>query len=89
MEQSNLLSYSQYIALSGNVLSAEEMVNLQSSLVVLKNENQCNRIVFWGKILGIQRDYHIAQGFRESVIGKRITFYRYVFLFMYRKISSH
>ncbi|KAL0476256.1 rsph9 [Acrasis kona] len=75
MDHRNLLHHCQYIALNGNVLSIEERAALQSSLTLLKNENHFYKTVYWGKVTGTTNDYHIAQGYTGSILGKRTSFY--------------
>lgn len=48
-------------ALRGKSLSIPEITALQASLVVLSEKNHFSRVSFWGKILGYQNDYYIAE----------------------------
>lgn len=79
------MTQSYLIPLSGYVLSTEEKSGIHTSLLIVKNNYKFYRVVFWGKIFGIKNDYHIAQGYRGSVLGERISLYRYVMT----RISEH
>ncbi|MEQ2183928.1 hypothetical protein GOODEAATRI_002931 [Goodea atripinnis] len=60
---SNSLYYSlDLVASSGRVLTVEQRTALHTSLLILKKNYKFQRVMFWGKILGIKRDYFIAQG---------------------------
>src|SRR5690606_36057120 len=62
---------------SGFALNLEEAAALQSSLILLKKNNKFSRVVFWGKLFGIHKDYLIAQGFGNSILGTKKGFCRY------------
>ncbi|XP_076442656.1 radial spoke head protein 9 homolog [Babylonia areolata] len=64
-----------YLGCSGIILSPEQKAALQTSLVILQNENKFKRVYFWGKIAGIRGDYFIAQGVYRNEFGGRSTFY--------------
>lgn len=66
-----------YLGSSGVILSPEQKAALQTSLVILQNENKFNRVYFWGKIFGVKEDYYIAQGVTRNEFAGRRTFYRY------------
>lgn len=77
MESGNLHLNVDYVGSSGIILSPERKAALQTSLVILQNENKFNKVYFWGKIVGVSDDYYIAQGvYKDEFVGKR-TFYRY------------
>ena len=65
-----------YVGSSGIILSPEQKAALQTSLVILQNENKFNRVYLWGKILGVKDDYFIAQGAYKDEFAGRKTFYR-------------
>jgi radial spoke head protein 9 len=75
MDQKELLSHLQYLKLNGYTLNIQERTALQSSLTLLRNDNHFHTVVYWGKILGVRNDYHIAQGYPGSILDKKITFY--------------
>eukprot|EP00112_Aurelia_sp_Birch-Aquarium-sp1_P022412 Seg6308.2 transcript_id=Seg6308.2/GoldUCD/mRNA.D3Y31 product="Radial spoke head protein 9-like" protein_id=Seg6308.2/GoldUCD/D3Y31 len=64
-----------YVASSGVILSVEQKAALQSSLVILKTQQQFRRIQFWGKILGYKMDYFIVQGVGNDELRDRKTLY--------------
>lgn len=64
-----------YLGSSGLILSPEQKAALQTSLVILQNENKFNRVYFWGKIFGVKDDYYIAQGVNQDEFAGRKTFY--------------
>lgn len=45
---------------NGNCLSIQERLSLETTLDQLKNEIQCDEILFWGKINGVEKDYYIS-----------------------------
>ncbi|XP_063699741.1 radial spoke head protein 9 homolog [Culicoides brevitarsis] len=61
---------------SGNCLSPEESILIETSLNILKNDKNFTKIYFWGKILTISgHDYYIAFGFYEDCLRNRQFFY--------------
>ncbi|KAK9517591.1 hypothetical protein VZT92_022950 [Zoarces viviparus] len=73
---SSVLSYSlELVAGSGITLSVEQRVALQTAMVLLKKNYKFHRVLFWGKILGIKKDYFIAQGRGEDEMqGKKYLY---------------
>jgi len=65
-----------FVGNCGIILSPEQKAALQTSLVILKNNQKFARVQFWGKILGVQDDYYIAQGFMNDQLYDRKTLYR-------------
>ncbi|XP_038132442.1 radial spoke head protein 9 homolog [Cyprinodon tularosa] len=63
------------VASSGHVLTVEQRIALQTSLLILKKKYKFQRVMLWGKILGIQENYFIAQGRGESEIKDRKYLY--------------
>jgi radial spoke head protein 9 len=51
--------------LAGFSLNVEEMASLRNSTIVKKDQEKWSEFVLWGKLLGIQQDYFIAQGFND------------------------
>ncbi|MCQ2821557.1 MAG: hypothetical protein MJ252_30230 [archaeon] len=45
----------------GVTLSIEERLKLDNELSKMKAEIQCDEILFWGKIMGAEKDYYIAK----------------------------
>lgn len=66
MDHRRLLGDLQYFAASGVVLSTEQRVALQASLVVLKNAEKFHGVELWGIIQAGSKDYFIAQGLQGS-----------------------
>ena len=61
-----------YLGSSGVVLSVEQQATLQSSLVVLRREHKFRRVKLWGIILGINKDYFIAQGVSTDELNSHL-----------------
>jgi hypothetical protein len=55
------LSYIQQA--NGHTLNIEERAAIQCSLPILKRNGKFAKMVFWGKIYGLKKDYLIAQGY--------------------------
>ncbi|CAL1539717.1 unnamed protein product [Lymnaea stagnalis] len=75
MESESLHLNCDYVASSGHILSCEQKAALQTSLIILQNENKFYRVYFWGKILGVKDNYFIAQGVYKDEFAGRKTFY--------------
>lgn len=74
---SNSLYYSlELVAGTGSTLSVEQRAALQTSLVMLKKNYKFHRVLFWGKILGLNSDYFIAQGRGEDEMQDKKNLYR-------------
>ena len=74
---SNTLYYSlDLVSGSGHALNGEQRAALQTSLVLLKKNYKFNRVMFWGKILGIKEDYFIAQGKGHDELKDKQFLYR-------------
>lgn len=73
---SNSLYYSlELVAGSGHILTLEQRTALESSLVLLKKNYKFSRVLFWGKILGINGVYFIAQGRGEDEMKDKKNLY--------------
>jgi radial spoke head protein 9 len=64
-----------YLGSSGIVLTPEQRAALQTSLVILKNEQKFSKLYLWGKIKGIKEDYFIAQGVGKDEMFDRKALY--------------
>lgn len=64
-----------YISSSGAILSVEQKAALQSSLIILKNQQKFNLVEFWGRIDGTKNDYFIVQGIGTDQLKDRKTLY--------------
>eukprot|EP01135_Chromosphaera_perkinsii_P010792 Nk52_evm1s2227 gene=Nk52_evmTU1s2227 len=60
-----------YLASSGIVLSEEESSAMETSLTLLKAENKFKKVLFLGKIMGVNKDYFIAQGFEDNSLDRK------------------
>ncbi|XP_073349582.1 radial spoke head protein 9 homolog [Pagrus major] len=75
---SNSLYYSlELVAGSGQTLNVEQRAALQTSLVILKKNYKFSRVLFWGKILGLNEDYFIAQGRGEDEMQDKKYLYSF------------
>jgi len=54
------------LASSGVVLPLPHSTGMQSSLPILKKNYKFSKVLFWGKLQGMQADYLIAKGIEES-----------------------
>lgn len=59
----------------GLTIATEEGIILYNSLLLLKNENHFRKIYLWGKILGIEKDYYVAFGYRTDALIGKIFYY--------------
>ncbi|XP_013118282.2 radial spoke head protein 9 homolog [Stomoxys calcitrans] len=57
------------------LLSPEEMILIENSLLALQAKNRFTYIYFWGRINGIERDYFIAFGCLRDCLKDRKFFY--------------
>lgn len=63
------------ITIAGFALNVEEKAALFASLLLKKEEEKLANIYLWGKILGIQKDYIIAQSVAKGNFFERKYFY--------------
>lgn len=66
MELLDLQSGLESIASSGHILNCQEIIGVQSGLTVLRSQETCEKIYFWGKIFGQTSDYYIAYALGDS-----------------------
>ncbi|TGZ57718.1 hypothetical protein CRM22_009875 [Opisthorchis felineus] len=64
-----------YVGSCGVVLTPEQKATLQTSLTILRHENDFTNVLFWGIIRGVSGDYFIAQGIGKDAITDRKTLY--------------
>ncbi|KAI8893148.1 hypothetical protein BC833DRAFT_609416 [Globomyces pollinis-pini] len=57
--------------LAGFTLNVEERSALRTSLIVKQDEEKLENIALWGKILGIQADYFIAQSYDSKLFDRK------------------
>ncbi|KAM3859994.1 radial spoke head protein 9 homolog [Diretmus argenteus] len=74
---SNSLLYSLDMVSTGYVLNVEQRAALQTSLVLLKKNYRFNRVLFWGRILGLEFHYFIAQGRGADELKDKKNFYSF------------
>ncbi|XP_040921153.1 radial spoke head protein 9 homolog [Toxotes jaculatrix] len=75
---SDALYYSlELVAGSGYTLNMEHRTALQTSLMILKKNYKFHRVLFWGKILGLKKDYFIAQGRGEDEMKDKKNLYSF------------
>jgi radial spoke head protein 9 len=60
---------------SGHLISTEEGLVLNNSLLILQNENHFRKIFFWGRIFGTDNDYYVAYGYRSDAMHDRVFYY--------------
>ncbi|KAK2856346.1 hypothetical protein Q5P01_005081 [Channa striata] len=77
MDADSLYYSMELVAGSGQILSVEQRTALQISLVILQKNYKFNRVLFWGKILGLKVDYFIAQGRGEDELEDRKSLYSF------------
>ncbi|XP_005999412.1 radial spoke head protein 9 homolog [Latimeria chalumnae] len=65
-----------HVAGNGLLLSTEQKAALQTSLLIMEKNYKFRRVFFWGKILGREADYFIAQGIvGQDEMGEKQTLY--------------
>ncbi|KAM7395563.1 hypothetical protein PAMA_007028 [Pampus argenteus] len=75
---SNSLYYSlDLVAGNSCTLNVEQRTALQTSLVLLKKNYKFHRVLFWGKILGLNEDYFISQGRGEDDMKDKKNLYSF------------
>ncbi|XP_051792619.1 radial spoke head protein 9 homolog [Acanthochromis polyacanthus] len=77
MDSDSLFFSLELVTGSGNSLSLEQKAALQTSLVILKKNYKFQRVLFWGKILGLRQDYFIAQGRGQDELRDRKYLYSF------------
>ncbi|KAL6268639.1 hypothetical protein P5V15_001773 [Pogonomyrmex californicus] len=60
---------------AGICISTESSQLLQNSLLILQTENHFQKCYYWGRIHGLQNDYHIAFGFEKDCMNGQIYYY--------------
>lgn len=66
MELLDLQQGLQSIASAGHSLNCQEIIGVQSGLTVLRSQESCEKLYFWGKIFGQTSDYYIAYALGDS-----------------------
>jgi radial spoke head protein 9 len=60
-----------YLNLGGFTINYEDRVGLNSSLRILKDAEKYDNVSLWGRILGVQKDYFIAQCWNDDIFGRK------------------
>eukprot|EP00051_Salpingoeca_urceolata_P017620 m.242255 g.242255 ORF g.242255 m.242255 type:complete len:172 (+) comp19006_c6_seq6:298-813(+) len=66
MDSGSLSTALDAVASTGFVLSVEQRSALQSSLLLLRQAEKFTRVVLFGRITAVSRDYLVAQGFAAA-----------------------
>ena len=76
-------------AVNGVCISIEERIKLETLLDQLKSEIKCDEILFWGKIIGVEKDYYIAVAyyFKNSQFPKKIFYFCSSATFIFSELS--
>jgi len=75
MDSQSLRHTIEFVSGWGVILSPEQKASLQTSLPILLNRQKFTHVQFWGKIIGIQDDYYIAQGYTRDQLSEKRTLY--------------
>nr|XP_019594006.1 PREDICTED: radial spoke head protein 9 homolog isoform X2 [Rhinolophus sinicus] len=75
MDADSLLLSLELASGSGQGLSPDRRASLLTSLTLVKRDYRYDRVLFWGRILGLVADYYIAQGLSEDQLAPRKTLY--------------
>ncbi|XP_068816861.1 radial spoke head protein 9 homolog [Capricornis sumatraensis] len=75
MDAESLLLSLELASGSGQGLSPDRRAALLTSLMLVKRDYRFDRVLFWGRILGLVADYYIAQGLSEDQLAPRKTLY--------------
>ncbi|XP_060947271.1 radial spoke head protein 9 homolog isoform X3 [Limanda limanda] len=75
MDSQSLYFSLELVAGSGDTLNVEQRAALQTSLVILQKNYKFQRVLLWGKVLGLKADYFIAQGRGEDEMKDRKNLY--------------
>ncbi|TPP66313.1 Radial spoke head protein 9 [Fasciola gigantica] len=75
MDAENLHLNIDFVGSCGVVLTPEQKATLQTSLTILKHENNFTNVVFWGIVRGVKGDYFIAQGIGKDAMTSRKNLY--------------
>ncbi|XP_006148576.1 radial spoke head protein 9 homolog isoform X2 [Tupaia chinensis] len=75
MDAESLLLSLELASGSGQGLSPDRRASLLTSLMLVKRDYRYDRVLFWGRILGLVADYYIAQGLSEDQLAPRKTLY--------------
>lgn len=71
MDAESLLLALELASGSGQGLSPDRRASLLTSLMLVKRDYRFDRVLFWGRILGLVADYYIAQGVSEDQLASQ------------------
>ncbi|XP_028253025.1 radial spoke head protein 9 homolog [Parambassis ranga] len=77
MDTNSLFCSLELVAGSGHTLNVEQRTALETSSAILKRNYKFHRVLLWGKILGLRKDYFIVQGRGEDEIKDRKNLYSF------------
>uniref|UniRef100_A0A4W3H155 Radial spoke head protein 9 homolog n=1 Tax=Callorhinchus milii TaxID=7868 RepID=A0A4W3H155_CALMI len=75
MDLDTLPQHVDYLSSSGLLLSPEQKAALQTSLELVRKQYRLRSVYLWGKILGLNADYLVAQGVEKDELYNRKTLY--------------
>ncbi|KAM8831596.1 radial spoke head protein 9 homolog [Spinachia spinachia] len=77
MDSRWLLCSLDLVAGNGCTVSLEHRAALQTSMVLLKKNYKFHRVLLWGKVLGLNKDYFIAQGRGDDELVDKKNLYSF------------
>jgi len=60
-----------YLSLGGFTINYEDRAGLNCSLRILKDAEKYENVSLWGRILGVQKDYFIAQCWNDDIFDRK------------------
>uniref|UniRef100_A0A4W3HIS7 Radial spoke head protein 9 homolog n=1 Tax=Callorhinchus milii TaxID=7868 RepID=A0A4W3HIS7_CALMI len=78
MDLDTLPQHVDYLSSSGLLLSPEQKAALQTSLELVRKQYRLRSVYLWGKILGLNADYLVAQGVEKDELYNRKTLLNYM-----------
>ncbi|XP_074102921.1 radial spoke head protein 9 [Cotesia typhae] len=77
MEYNKLSESIDTVGYSGVCIGTERSQLLKNSLLLLGKENNFDKIYYWGRINGIERDYYIAYGHGKDYLRNQTYYYSF------------
>jgi radial spoke head protein 9 len=76
-------------SVNGICISIEERIKLETLLDQLKSEIKCDEMLFWGKIIGVEKDYYIAVAyyFKNFKFPKKVFYFCSSSTFIFSELS--
>ncbi|XP_024939063.1 radial spoke head protein 9 homolog isoform X2 [Cephus cinctus] len=72
MDSQKLLESLDILGYVGVCISTEKSQLLRNSLLILQQENHFRKCFYWGRIDGIQKDYHVAYGYEKDCLKNQL-----------------